>query len=105
MQNRRTVFMHSKPKTNLKKSRTTVAGIIDMDAKEIRIHGARNNTSVGDVFNRKIGRTVAEGRAEKHPFKVIKLNNTKDKKKIMQKFINAANEIFEKPYKLTQQDK
>ena len=100
MENQRTVFIHSKPNRNPKKSRTTIAGIIDMDAREIRIHGARNNTTLKESFRRSKGREIALGRAEKHPVQVIKLNNTKDKKKIYQKFLDAANVYIKHPNRL-----
>ena len=103
METTRKVFMHSKPKANPKKSRTTIAGIIDMEAREIRIHGARNNTSKNEPFTRPQGRSIALGRATKNPLLVIKLNNTKDRKKIQQKFINIANQLIKKPYRLQQE--
>jgi len=102
MENVREVVMHSKPKRNPKRSRVTIGGIIDYDAKTISIHGARNNTSLGESFKRNIGRQVALGRAKSHPLVVIKLNNTKDKKKIQKKFYDAANLLIRKPYKLNE---
>jgi len=73
----REVFMHSKPKKNVKRSRTTIAGIVNYEEQTISLHGARNNTSVGETFKREIGRQVALGRARKHPIKVVPFSDAK----------------------------
>lgn len=91
------VFMHSKPKANLKKSRTTVAGIIDYDKMTISLHGARNNTSLGESFKRQIGRQIALGRAKKHPLTVVSFEENKAR----ETFNEYANIIIKKPYKIS----
>lgn len=99
---KRQVIMHSKPSKNPKKSRVTIGGIIDYEARTISIHGARNNTKLNETFKRSIGAEIALGRAAKKPIKVIKLNNTKDKKKIQQKFYDAANIFIKHPNRLNE---
>jgi len=89
------VFAHSKPK-NSKRSRITVAGIINYTDQTISIHGARNNTSLGESFKREIGREVSLGRAKKHPLYVIDIKG----KDAREEWYNAANLLMKKPYRI-----
>lgn len=90
------VVAYSKPKRNPKKSRTTVAGLINTATNKIFIHGARNNTSLGEVFRRPIGRKIAIGRAKKNPLMVVDFVPGKAR----EAFHEAANELMKKPYRI-----
>lgn len=94
MSNLRTVFVHSKPTEKKNKSRVTVAGIIDYEAKTIALHAARNNPKYGDVWTKKDGRERALGRAKKRPLQVL---NFGDRKEAGHVFHAAAVEIIKHP--------
>ena len=80
-----TTFLFHEKSKNEKGQRRSIAGKIENNELKIGV----SICGPKDQFNRKLGRKIAEGRANKSPFKVITLSSDEDAREVFYSSLKA----------------